>query len=106
MSAGKETAMSNPSSAPTLEQLIERIKEDVISLMAAGSIPKSVKTFSELHNYCDANCLGGLCEDTVFDALMAQHGGHDDQQGMPQGMLDMINAAQSTVGKWLAERVV
>lgn len=96
--------MSSSTQAPTLEQLIERIKEDVIRLMAAGLIPQTVKTYSDLHDHCDANCLGGLCEDSVFDALMSQHGGHDEQQGMPQGMLDLINAAQSAVSKWLAER--
>lgn len=89
--------------APTLEQLIQLIKDDTVRLMGAGTIPRTVASFSELHNYCDANCLGGLCNDKIVAALVKQHGGRDLIGGMPQGMLDMINAAQDEVDKWLAE---
>lgn len=88
----------------TQEQLVQNIKNEILIEMDAGIIPRTVSSFSELHDYIDANCLGGLCKDEVSNALAAKCGGLDRHGGMPQGMLDLINAAQDEVGKWLAER--
>lgn len=87
--------------APTSDELIAAMKAEVNSMIASGLVPPDVKTFGELHNYCDANCLAGLCDDVVFDALVKEHGGRDEHQGMPQGMLDVINTAQTGVNTWL-----
>jgi hypothetical protein len=90
--------------ALTHEQLVQNMKNEIVIAMDAGIIPRTVSSFSELHDYCDANCLGGLCKDEVFDALVEKFGGRDTHEGMPQGMLDLINAVQDEIGKWLAER--
>ena len=37
----------------------------------------------------------------MADALIAHFGGRDGHGGMPQGMLDYINAAQEAIDKWL-----
>jgi hypothetical protein len=93
---------TTPRQALTLEELVKAIKEDVRELIKVGQIPRDVATFSELHDHCDANCLGGLCLDATFDALWAHHATDPSQEGMPQGMLDVINQAQSAVNDWLA----
>lgn len=89
---------------PTLDQLVERMKDEILANMQAGHIAPSVASFGELHDYCDANCLGGLCEDKIADALIEHYGGRDQHEGMPQGMLDLINAAQAQVDQWLKQR--
>lgn len=105
--------MANPNQPAQLDEenkaldlptLVQAIKQDVLRRMHAGQIPRDSASFSVLHDYCDANCLGGLCEDPIFDALTAKHGGSDKGEGMPQGMLDLINAAQTEVDNWLRDR--
>ncbi len=63
----------------------------------------SAKTFSELHDHIDANCLGGFCDDDVAQALLIWFGGPDADGGWLQSMIDFINEAQGAVNKWLAE---
>lgn len=87
---------------PTLEELTEAIKQEVLQLMRAGTIPVTVRTFSELHDHCDANCLGGLCKDEVFNAIWTSFGALNDPAGMPDGMVNLINTAQDAVNAWLA----
>lgn len=59
-------------------------------LVSDGTVPRTVTSFGDLHSYLDANCLGGLCEDEVFDGLIAHFGGRE-QGSMPEGMLDLLN---------------
>lgn len=87
---------------PTLEELTEAMKEEILQLMQSGTIPVTVRTFSELHDYCDANCLGGLCKNEVFDALWASFGPIEAPSAMPDGMINLINGAQDAVNTWLA----
>lgn len=89
--------------AMSKDELVAAIKAEVTNLMADGIVPRTVKSYSELHDYCDANCLGGLCKDDVCDPLILKYGGRDTDEGMPQGLLDLISAAQKEIGNWLAE---
>lgn len=43
------------------------IKTEILADSQAGIVPRSVKTFSELHDYVDANCNGG--REALFDEL-------------------------------------
>lgn len=87
---------------PTLEELTEAIKQEVLQLMRAGAIPASARTFSELHDHCDANCLGGLCKNEMFDAIWTSFAPLGTPSGMPDGMVNLINSAQAAVDAWLA----
>lgn len=106
--AGCTSCKSAPSNTvpvvPTLEQLVATMKEEVLQMVQSGRIPRTVRSFSTLHDHMDANCLGGLCEDGLADALIAHFGGRDTHEGMPQGMLDFINAAQGAIDDWLKTR--
>lgn len=53
------------------------------------------KTFSELHDFCDANCLGGCCEDGSW---WSQFVGADD--------IDILSAAQDAVDGWLRQGLI
>jgi hypothetical protein len=48
----------------TKEQYIEEVKAQVNRLMAENTVPKTVSSFSELHDYVDANVE---CYSTIFE---------------------------------------
>ena len=90
-------------SAAMLKEVIERMKREVIEDVKAGQVPRTVKTFAELHDYGDANEYGGFCDNTFMDMLTQHFGGLNENTGMPQEMLDFINAAQNAIDAWVKE---
>ena len=46
--------------APAVELSVRQIRRDI----ASGRVPSTVRDFSQLHDYVDANEYGGLCDDT------------------------------------------
>jgi len=46
--------------APAVELSVRQIRRDI----ANGRVPSTVRDFSQLHDYVDANEYGGLCDDT------------------------------------------
>lgn len=87
---------------PNLQETIQRMKSEVMGYIAQGRIPATVSTFGELHDYIDANCLGGFCEDNgITDTLIQMHGGRDDDEGMPDQVIQYMNDAQNAIHAWL-----
>ena len=88
-----------------IEHAIERSKAEILEDIAAGVVPGTVSSFSELHDYVDANEYGGLCEEGTWwnlaesdtDAAKEANGGiyllHFDQS----------NAVQDAVDAWLKD---
>lgn len=87
-----------------LHAKIEQMKTEIVEDMGSGRVPHSVRSFSELHDFVDANCYGGFCDDKHCDSLIERFGGRDEHEGMPQGLLDLIDAAQDAVDQWLKAR--
>ena len=90
-------------SAPTLDESIERMKQEIIEDIKAGRVPADCPSFSTLHDYVDANCYGGFCEDDVMQALTDHFGGLDENEGMPVSLIDYLNDAQNAIDLWLKE---
>lgn len=88
---------------PNLEQTVALMKAEILRDMACGIVPLTVASFSELHDYVDANCYGGFCDDKVVDSLIAFFGGRDSNEAMPDGMMKFINDAQTAVDHWLQQ---
>jgi hypothetical protein len=86
-----------------LKKTIERMKREVLDDVKSGQVPSTVKTFAELHDYVDANEYGGFCEDKFTDSLIEHFGGLNEETGMPQEMLDFMNAAQNAIDTWIKE---
>ena len=86
---------------PTLEEAIERMKREVIEDVKSDKVPSTVKSFSELHDYVDANEYGGFCEDGVLDAMIRHFGGRDENEGMPDKMMEYLNGAQNAIDVWI-----
>jgi hypothetical protein len=64
----------------------------LIDAEACGFVPSDVPSFAALHNYCDANMLGGL--EDVDTALCTVP--EDDR-------MDVINAAQGLADQWIQD---
>lgn len=100
MVTGTKTHQSNLS-VPSLTAAIARMKDEIIQDVTQGRVTASVMSFAALHDYVDANEYGGFCDDDLADAMIAHFGGRDEHEGMPQAMLDYINAAQEAIDEWL-----
>lgn len=73
-----------------LQLAIMQVKSDV----RRGTVPRTVSSFSELHDYVDANYYGGFFEDGVLEALDA----HLGEEG---ACVAFANAVQEGVDAWL-----
>ena len=89
-------------SIKSLEETIEQMKQEILQDVRSGRVPVTVESFNVLHDYVDANCYGGFCEDVFADALIDHFGGRDEHEGMPDGMLKYINDAQNSIHSWIA----
>jgi hypothetical protein len=63
--------------------MVENMKSEIRADMKDGTVPATVRSFSELHDYVDANEYG-----VDFDAPLD---------------IEAINAAQTAVDKWIQE---
>lgn len=88
---------------PTLAESIETMKKEIIEDIKSGRVPADCPSFSALHDYVDANCYGGFCEDDVMQALLDHYGGRDENEGMPDDLMDYFNEAQNSIDRWIKE---
>ena len=72
--------------ADELRTVVERAKREILAHVAAGIVPRTCASFSELHDYVDANGYGGAFE-RPFD----------------NNETDFWNAVQTTVDHWIKE---
>lgn len=84
-----------------LLEVVHLMKREILCDIHWKFLPESVSSFSELHDYRDANCYGGFCDDEFADKMIEVFGGRDEHEGMPQGLIDFINAAQDQIDQWL-----
>jgi hypothetical protein len=87
--------------APTLDESIERMKQEITEDVTAGRVPTDCLSFSALHDYVDANCYGGFCEDDVLQSLIDKFGGRDENEGMSDDLMDYLNKAQNSIDHWI-----
>lgn len=88
---------------PTLEDTVMRMKAEITADVMRGILPSTVGTFGELHDYVDANEYGGFCDDALADAMIEHFGGRDADEGMPDGFVKYMNAAQDACDAWLKD---
>lgn len=88
---------------------IAQIKKEVsdtvgTNFYAEGKIlPDTISTFGELHDYCDANELGGLCDDDITDKANALFPERTDPDTIStQAWMEACEVIQCTVNVWLA----
>ena len=86
---------------PTLDESIERMKHEIIEDVKAGRVPAECPSFSALHDYVDANCYGGFCDDGALQVLIDHFGGRNEDEGMPDDLMNYLNDAQNAIDLWL-----
>ena len=70
---------------------VRRGKKEILEDIQKGRVPRTVKTFSELHDYVDANEYGGLFSDTF--------------QSLPQDTrIAVMEEVQGALDAWLRSR--
>ena len=73
-------------SADELRRVVERAKAEILADVAAGTVPSTCASFSELHDYTDANGYGGAFERPF-----------DNEE------TDFWNAVQDAVDAWIKQ---
>ena len=91
-----------------LTETIHRMKAEIMTDMALGIVPKTCKSFAELHDYVDANYYGGFYHNGYleklfgFDGFASDDACPEDLKGL---MWSFVNDAQNEVSRWLREIV-
>lgn len=89
---------------PTQElkiELLKRMKSHICHLVDSGIIPSTVKNYGDIDNFYDANDIGNLCNDQIFDSLIKKFGGRDEHDGMPEGMFNLLNEVKDACDAWM-----
>jgi len=115
--AEAEDEAETKAKAEALQATIEQMKAEIFTYIQQAVIPSTVASFSELHDYIDANCLGGFCDDdSEINARILELQDERDslteeeERNWPNaGELDelqeeqtaFINAAQNAIDAWI-----
>ena len=85
----------------TPEELAERMKQEILTDVKDGTVPCTVASFSELHDYVDANCYGGT--EDMLEHLDAEYPDTDEEAHMANlnAMTDLMNPAMDIVDQWI-----
>lgn len=98
------TCDGDPDQVWLQEAIVARMKAEIIEEIVHGParIPATVPDFSSLHDYIDANELGGLCDD---DAPSSSYDPSDPPRVALAAITfsDVTNAAQDEVDRWLKD---
>lgn len=84
----------------TPQQLAEDMKKEILEDVRNGRVPVTVASFSQLHDYVDANCYGGteaLLEE-MDDAAPDTDEGH---RAALDKLCDLCNPAMDIVDAWI-----
>ena len=63
---------------------VERMKREILADVRKGVVPNTCGSFSALHDYVDANCYGGFCE-----------------EGFDESKVNATNDAQNAIDLWI-----
>ena len=76
-----------------MQDTIAQIKREVLEDIRERKVPVDVRSFSELHDYVDANEYGGFCD--------PESPNHDLDAGKDEDA-DYVNDVQDAIHGWLA----
>ena len=84
-----------------IEHAIERSKAEILEDIDAGIVPNTVSSFSQLHDYVDANEYGGLCESGTWWCVADDYAELASNDGSYLRHFDQSAAVQDAVNAWL-----
>lgn len=97
---GRYGAVVTDPKVPTVEETVAKVKAEVLADIADGTVPATVATYSELHDYVDANVYGGMCDDGFPERFGPRYDGPDDPMVADPWMVH-CNEVQDIVHAWL-----
>ncbi|MBX3497562.1 MAG: hypothetical protein KF769_15110 [Parvibaculum sp.] len=84
----------------TSSELAERMKAEILADVEKGIVPASVSSFSELHEYVDANLYGGT--EALLEELDSEAPDTDEgHSGALAALCDLANPAMNAVDAWI-----
>jgi hypothetical protein len=84
----------------TPSELAEKMKAEILADVENGIVPASVVSFSELHDYVDANLYGGT--EALLEELDAEVPDTDEGHSAALAALcSLANPAMDAVDKWI-----
>ena len=96
-----ELAKSSPEFRGMLVKAgIETAKDEIACDIRLGTLPKTVKRFSDLDEFVDANCYGGL--EYLSHLLRPIDDPRHDTDEEVQFDLEIANEIQDGIDKWMA----
>lgn len=78
----------------TREERIARAKREILADVENGTVPRTVATFSDLHDYVDANGYGGFFDE---GDILEDHAGDLDGDEL----VDEANAVHDEIDTWI-----
>ena len=95
-----------------IDAAVSRAQSEIMADIASGTVPAAVKNFAALHDYVDANCYAGCCDESsgkdlqgldLWNSVFPGNAGDDDDEVLgSKATLDAINEMQSRLDQWLA----
>ncbi len=95
----------------TIAESVEQCKVEVLEMLNEPLTtsrgveivrPSQIKSFGDLHDYCDANVLGWLCDtDVVFVDEQGEIGEHLRNDGDNDRWMEFGNKVQDEVDAWI-----
>lgn len=86
---------------PSFEQVLADAKQQLLMLVADARVPLDIECFAHLHDYCDANCLGGFCDDDKANEWIAAFGGFDEHESWPDEYHQFVVRVEAAVDEWI-----
>lgn len=84
------------------DEMADRIKAEIVADVRAGLVPPTAATFSDLHDYVDANCYGG--SERLLEELDAQAPDTDDgHRAALETLCGVMNPAIEIINAWLQD---
>lgn len=90
--------------AAAVAKLVSRIKTEIVVDVQCGDVPDTVKSFSDLHNYVDANAYGCFwASDLELTHIADLINCYDADGNYSDELIAALNNAQNVITVWLQE---
>lgn len=84
----------------TSEELAKRMQNEILADVSSGLVPRTVKGYSELHDYVDANLYGGT--EALLDEFDTEVPDTDEGHSSAlTALCELANPAMDIVNAWI-----
>ena len=93
-----------------IDAAVSRAQSEIMADIAGGTVPAAVKNFAALHDYVDANCYAGCCDEStatglqgldLWNEIFPRANGDEEEVLGSEATLYALNEMQSQIDQWL-----